>query len=216
MTRLLSVLEPSLIGSMLTVAAQDDAIAIVSHLHDSRYPAIVDATPADAQRKLHQLLDYPSHSLASMVTTGFIRVDAATPCGTFCDQLSQSTDTRPRPVLVVDAQGRYEGMISLQTLYARRNRIRPVGEVANKVEPLSGLTSAESALSSRLWLRFTELPVVDRRHRLLGVVTRASLQRVAGHDTPTEFTLDRMVGELAAGYLTLCGNLLESVVGHRR
>jgi hypothetical protein len=107
-------------------------------------------------------------------------------------------------------------MISLQALYARRNRTRPVGELASQVEPLSGLTSAESALSSRLWLRYTALPVVDRRHRVLGVVTRALLQRVAGRETAGEFTLDRVVGELAAGYLNLCGNLLESVLGQRR
>ncbi len=216
LTGLLGHLEPQFIGRLLMAAAQDDAVAICSHLRESLYPAILAAAPAAGRQRIRQLLEYPSHSLAALVTTDFIRVEAGTLCGAFCEQLSTSSDTRPRPILVVDAQGRYSGMVSLRALYSRSNRARSVGSVANPVDPLSGMTSAESALSSRLWLRYTELPVVDLRHRLLGVVTRASLQRVAGRDNPAEFSVDRVVGELASGYLSLCGRLLESVLGGRR
>ena len=99
--------------------------------------------------------------------------------------------------------------------YAIRNRSRPVEEVASSVEALSGLTSAESALKSRLWMRFTELPVVDNRHRVLGVVSRAKLLRIAGDDSTADFSFERLFTELATGYLNTCGRLLESVLGKR-
>ncbi len=216
LTGLLGSLEPESISAMLISAPSDVAVAIVSHLQESRYPTILEASPAGKRLSLRQLFDFPSHSLASMATTRFIRVAATTTCGEFSRQLSYSSDTRQRPVLVVDAQGRYLGMLNLQAAYSLKNRAKPVAEVAVQVEPLSGLTSAESALSSRLWTRYNELPVVDGRHRLLGVVSRAALQRVAGDATAVEFSTERLFSELAAGYLSTCGRLLEAMLGKTR
>lgn len=213
---LLGALEPAPICEMLLGAATDDAVAIVSHLQEARYPAILEACPEEERLTLRQLFDYPSHSLASMATTRFIRVGAGTTCGVFSRQLSYSGDTRPRPVLVVDDQGKYLGMLNLQAAFSLKNRSKPVGEVIAHVEPLSGLTSAESALGSRLWTRFNELPVVDARHRLLGVVSRAALQRVAGDDGTAEFGTERLFSELATGYLSTCGRLLETMLGRSR
>jgi Mg/Co/Ni transporter MgtE len=216
LTGLLGALEPEAIAGMLVSATSDDAVAIVSHLQESRYPAILGACPAAKRLSLRQLFDYPSHSLASMATTRFIRVAAKTTCGEFSRQLSYSGDTRQRPVLVVDPQGRYLGMLNLQAVFSVKNRAKTAAEVATHVEPLSGLTSAESALSSRLWTRYNELPVVDARHRLLGVASRAALQRVVGDESAAEFSTERLFSELASGYLNTCGRLLEALLGRTR
>jgi Mg/Co/Ni transporter MgtE len=216
LTGLLGALAPEPICRMLISAPMDDAVAIVSHLQESRYPAILEACPDSQRLSLRQLFDYPSHSLASMATTRFIRIGAGTTCGEFSRQLSYSGDTRPRPVLVVDEQGKYLGMLNLQVAFSLKNRAKPVEEVITHVEPLSGLTSAESALGSRLWTRYNELPVVDGRHRLLGVVSRATLQRVAGDSDASEFSTERLFSELATGYLSTCGRLLEAMLGKNR
>jgi Mg/Co/Ni transporter MgtE len=187
LTSLLSSLESEKIAQMLVAASIDDAVSMVSHLPESRYPAILESAGDAGRAELHQLFEYPSHSLASLATTAFIRVSAGTLCAAFCEQLSNSTDTRSRPV----------------------------EDVASSVEALSGLTSAESALKSRLWMRFTELPVVDNRHRVLGVVSRAKLLRIAGDDSTDDFSFERLFTELATGYLNTCGRLLESVLGKR-
>lgn len=215
LTSLLSALASGKIADMLVAASTDDAVSIVSHLPESRYHPILESAEYARRAELRQLFEYPSHSMASLATTAFIRVSADTRCAEFCEQLSNSTDTRTQPVLVVDSQGRYQGMLSLRVAYAIRNRSRTVGEVASSIEALSGLTSAESALSSRLWMRFTELPVVDGRHRLLGVVSRATLLRVAGDGSKADFSFERLFAELATGYLNTCGRLLESVLGKR-
>ena len=216
LTGLLGALEPAVICRLLIAAKMDDAVAIVSHLQESRYPAILEACPVDQRLVLRQLFDFPSHSLASLATTQFIRVSARTTCGEFSRQLSLSSDTRPRPVLVVDEQGRYMGVLALQAAFSRKNRAKPVAEVMASLEPLSGMTSAESALGSRLWSRYTDLPVVDSRHRVLGVVNRATLQRVAGDSTAAEFSTERLFSELATGYLDTCGRLLEAMLGRTR
>jgi hypothetical protein len=58
-----------------------------------------------------------------------------------------------------------------------------------------------------------ELPVVDARQRLLGVVKREVLQRVADGDELSDFDLEHMFAELATGYLNTCAELLESLLG---
>lgn len=216
LTGLLGILESGLICEMLINAKTDDAVAIVSHLHESRYSAILDACPEQDHLSLRKLFDYPAHSLAALATTRFIRVGARTTCAEFSRQLAHSGDTSSRPVLVVDEQGRYLGLLTLQSAFSLKNRKKPVADVITAVEPLSGMTSAESAIGSRLWTRHTELPVVDSRHRVLGVVSRAALQRVAGSDSPADFSTERLFSEIAVGYLNTCGRLLEAMLGRIR
>lgn len=216
LTGLLGTLDPGLIGRMLEDASVDEAVALVSHLNESRYPAVLAAAPEEVRGTLYQLLQFPSHTLASLVTTEFIRVPADTLCRVFCEQLSASADTRPRPVLVVDKQGHYQGLLRLRAAYARKNRGRPVGQVADAVEPLSGLTDAATALGSRKWADYPELPVVDNRHRILGVVSRSTLERLVRDDRPGSFSLERVLSELAGGYLDTCGRVLESLLGRPR
>tara|TARA_R110001599_G_scaffold353881_1_gene602034 strand:+ start:16029 stop:16844 length:816 start_codon:yes stop_codon:yes gene_type:complete len=210
---LLGTVDPALLARMLRAAKTDEAVALVSHLNESRYASILDAVPAPERRSLYELLEFPSYSVASLVTTDFIRVPENTSCRVFCEQLSASTDTSPRPVLVINQQGKYYGILSLTAAYSRRNRARPVGQVATNVEPLNGNTAASTALTARQWMKYSELPVVDSRHRILGVVNRAALERVAGDSTPLEFNFERVLSELASAYLSLCARVLESVLG---
>ena len=213
LTGLLGSIEPALLARMLGAAKTDEAVALVSHLNESRYASVLEAVPAPERRSLYELLEFPSYSVAALVTTDFIRVQESTSCGTFSEQLSASTDTSPRAVLVVDQNGKYRGILSLPAAYSRKNRARPVGQIAINVEPLNGNTAASQALTARQWIKYSELPVVDSRHRILGVVNRASLERVAGDFAPREFSFERVLSELATAYLSLCARVLESVLG---
>lgn len=213
LTNLLGILQPEFICRMLAQTATDDAVAIVSHLHESRYPSILAASSGKERSTLQHLFEFPSSSLANLVTTHFIRVKADTLCAAFCEQLSVRADPHPHPIVVVNHARKYLGILNLNTVYARRNSTRTVGEVALPLEPLSARTDASTALTSKLWLHHTELPVVDEHHRLLGVVGRASLLRVAGQSVPASFTLERVISELAASYLDICSRLIAAVLG---
>lgn len=216
LTRLLADFEPERLCRLLLSAPMDEAVALVSHLHVSRYPALREACPPEQRAILAELLEFPSHSLAALATTDFIRVSAETSCAEFAEQLANSTDTQLKPVLAVDRQGRYMGLVNLQAVYARRNRTKKVGEIASKVEALNGITDAASALTARQWMHHSEVPVVDQHHRLLGVVERGALERVAGKDSSLELSLEGIASELALGYLNLCGRLLEAALGQRK
>jgi Mg/Co/Ni transporter MgtE len=213
LSSLLGILQPEFICRMLVETATDDAVAIVSHLHESRYPDILSSSSGKDRSLLQHLFEFPSSSLANLVTTNFIRVGADKLCAAFCEQMSERADPQPRPIVVVDQHRKYLGILNIDRVYARRNATRTVGEIAIPLEALSALTDAATALTSRLWLHHTELPVVDERHRLLGVVGRASLLRVVGQSAPTGFTLERIISELAASYIDICSRLIATVLG---
>ena len=80
LTGLLGTIRPELVARLLLSAAADEAVTLVSHLHESRYGAILETVPPEERWSLQELLEFPSHSVASLVTTGFIRVVAETPC----------------------------------------------------------------------------------------------------------------------------------------
>jgi Mg/Co/Ni transporter MgtE len=213
LTGLLAVLEPESLCGMINAAPVDDAVALIAHLHESRYEALVAACPEGSRRSLQQLLQFPSHSLAALVTTEFVRVTSDTACKTFTEQLANSDNPSSGPVLVVDRKGKYIGMAELQAVIARKNRSRTAGDVAVKVTPLNGMTDAATALTAREWARHPELPVVDLQHRVLGIVSRDALLRVVGDDAPMNFSMERMLSELANGYLNICSRMLEAVLG---
>lgn len=216
LTGLLSTLAPDTIGRMLLAASTDDAVAVVSHLSETRYPAILEAAPEQRRAELQQLLEFPAHSIASLATTSFVRVAAHTRCRDFGLQLSEGSEPVAGPVVVVDGAGRYLGMVNPHALYRRRNAGRTLAEVAVAVAPLNGAADIDTALGSRLWASQPELPVVDRQHRLLGVVNRAALLRVAGDREPAPYSVERLFADLAIGYLDTCGRVVESLLGRGR
>lgn len=213
---LLAVLEPERLSAMINAAPTDGAVALIAHLHESRYEALLAACPEGQRQALRHLLQFPSHSLAALATTDFVRVTSNTLCKTFAEQLADSDNPSFGPVLVVDSKGRYLGMAEVQAVIARRNRSRTAGDVAVKVTPLNGMTDAATALTAREWARHPELPVVDLQHRVLGIVSRDALLRVVGDDAPMNFSLERIVSDLATGYLNICSRMLEAVLGKPR
>lgn len=216
LTALLATLAPDTIGRMLLAASTDDAVAIVSHLSDSRYPALLEAAPEEQRAALRQLLEFPAHSIASLATTAFVRVSEQTRCRDFGRQLSEGSEPVAGPVVVVDGAGRYLGLVNAHALYRRRNAGRTLGDVAVSVAPLSGAADIATALDSRLWTNYPDLPVVDRQHRLLGVVNRAALLRVAGDREPAPYSVERLFADLAIGYLDTCSRVVESLLGRPR
>ncbi|GAB3285616.1 magnesium transporter MgtE N-terminal domain-containing protein [Parahaliea aestuarii] len=213
LTGLMETLPPAQVAALLADASADEAVALAAHLHESRYETVLQAAPEEERGTLYQLLQFPSHTLAALVSSDFIRVADDTLCQEFCEELSGSTDTRAQPVLVVGPQGHYRGLLNLRAAFARKNRGRTVGQVVDNVEPLSGLTDAATALGSRQWADHADLPVVDHQQRVLGVISRAALERVAGETRPGEFGIEKVLTELASGYLNTCGRVMESLLG---
>ncbi len=213
LTSLLSDIDAALLAKLLVAAQTDEAVALVSHLSDSRYASVIDSVPASQRQPLYELLEFPAYSVASLASTEFIRVLESSSCEALSEQLSNSDNTRPRPVLVVDQQGKYIGMVSLLAVYSRKNGSRLLGQISVPIEPLNGNMAASQAVTAKQWMRHAELPVVDSRYRLLGVVNRASLERVSRDLAPMEFSLERVLSELATAYLNLCARILESVFG---
>ncbi|MFT5483766.1 MAG: Mg/Co/Ni transporter MgtE [Halieaceae bacterium] len=209
--QLLAEQAPAATSEMLFGANHDDAMALVAHLQESRYPEILMASQNSHRKKLRRLFEFPSHSLSAIASPEFLRVTESTLCEVFCKELVSAEQEHPRPIFAVNDSGVYRGVVNVYALIATSNRTKSVKAVANYVPPLHGDISADAALNSPEWLEHLALPVTDGKQRIIGAVTRAQLLRLVPDDGGAHHGLETILSELAAGYLSYCTDIMKSL-----
>ena len=68
LTGLLGAMNTAKLCQIIVAAPTHEAVALVSHLQESRYQALMAVCPPEHQKALQDLLKFPSHSLAALVT----------------------------------------------------------------------------------------------------------------------------------------------------
>jgi Mg/Co/Ni transporter MgtE len=217
LSQLLAAQPPGATSEMLTKAKHDDAVALVAHLHEARYPEILAASKRSELGKLNRLFEFPQLSLSALASPEFIRVNENTGCEEFCTELEAYGENATRPVFTVDEEGVYRGVLDTFRLLAARNRKIKVREISDYVTPLSGDTTAATALDAPEWLEHLALPVTDHRQRIIGCVTRSRLRRLVPDTRAERYGFEMMLSEMATAYLVYCADILRSLFarGHK-
>ncbi|CZQ91472.1 aldolase-type tim barrel [Trichococcus palustris] len=78
-------------------------------------------------------------------------------------------------LFVTDAAGTLQGMLTLEAIEQNRRRPVPVGEVMTKVSFVREGTLVRDALQRILKLGYKNIPVVDEKNHLIGLITRTSI-----------------------------------------
>ena len=201
----------------LVDAPFEEAVTLLSRVPRERRLVLINALP-DRQRR-QQLLrheQYPAHSVGSLVGDVPLRFNAAAPVSQALLDIQAIGSDDAVPLVVVDKQGRYLGTFNIWRLLSRRRPTGLIGDYINRVKPLFPETSIANAAENAGWDRYSWLPVVDNRGRVLGAVSRSSLMAAARRLSGTseqagEFTLGLMRELVYA-----MGNLLDTVLGRRR
>ena len=204
-------------GQWLADARFDDAVTLLSRLPRERRLVLVNAL-SDRERR-QQLLrhqQYPGHSVGSLVGDVPLRFNAEEPVAEALAEIWEIGGDDPGPLVVVDRQGRYLGVLNVWRLLSRKRPTGVVGDYVNRVSPLFPETSIANAANDAGWDRHSWLPVIDSRRRVLGAVSRASLmsasRRLAGSgEQASEFTM-----ELMRELVYAMGELLDLILGRRR
>jgi magnesium transporter len=212
LSQLLAQQADQVTGDMLLAAKHDDAVALVSHLQESRYAAILDACPRKKRKRLERLFEFPSLSLSSLASPEFIRVSCDALCESISLELQAYRDTHPRPIFAVDSNGTYQGMVNALALIARKNRKLQVRAITEFVPPLSGDLGSAAARESPEWLKYLALPVTDSHQRIIGAITREQLQRFLPDTGAARGGLELILSELAEGYLDFCAEMMRSLL----
>ena len=206
--RLLRGMSPGLVSSLLLAARHEQAIALVSHIPESAYSDILAATERRRRGAVTRLFDVPMRSVAALAVPEFMRVLADTRCEDIIKQLAGETPPFRLPILVVDEQGTFVGELDPADIIIAASGGAMARQVVRPLDPLNGRVSAEDALGAAEWEDHLQLPVVDAKHRLIGVVERDVLARHARTGDAPAFGLDALLIGMARWYLDFCSHTL--------
>lgn len=216
LSAVLADLDPATIGRLLTESRHDDMVTVLAHLPAARYEEVLAASSETAQTELRQRFNFPAENLGAIASTDFIRASMDTRCSDVKRELEMSASDSDLPIIVVDDVGRYQGLVSPFAVVKDKHARLAVGSLLRPVEALRASMPVRSALSTPAWREVSALAVVDAQGAIVGAISEAVLWRAMGKAEPGSENLEQLVGEVAAGYLAVCAELIESIVGNRR
>jgi CBS domain-containing protein len=165
-------------------ASFDDAVMLLSRLpRERRLPMVNSLGNRSLRQRLLRHLQFPTHSVGALVGDIRLHISLHANVEDVVDELRDAAGDEPEPVVVVDSDGRYVGMLHLWRVLVSAHAVGRIQDYVQEVAPLHPEIAISDALHNEGWLRHNWLPVVDHRQRVLGSVSRAKLFQ-ATSDSP--------------------------------
>lgn len=194
----------------------DDAIMLLSRMRRERRIALIGSVrDRRLQRRLMRHQQYPRHSTGFYVEDVFLRIDIDTPVRAVLDELRGDEREDPPLMVVVDASGRYAGVLNPWHLMNSRLNSQRLSEQMEYVQPISPETPVTAAAEHEGWLEHNWLPVVDNKQRVLGALSRAAVLGAANRVSPSKQSTASLLLELVDGVTHTLGEMLEGLLGRR-
>ena len=164
----------------LVDAPFDDAVTLLSRIPRDRRLALVNSLDdRDRQRQLLRHQQYPAHSVGALVTEIPLRVGAESPAAELLAELRKLDDEAQGPVVIVDTEGRYLGVLDRWRLILRSPQSGTVRDYLVAVRALRPETPVNTVATSDEWHTRNWMPVIDHQRRVLGAVSREKVLRAA-------------------------------------
>ena len=194
-------------------APHDHAVTLLSRIPRERRLSIVNSL-ADRERRLRLLrhLQFPAHSVGSMVGDVLYRINVDEQAADVLDNLRAGGAEEPWRIVAVDSNGQYAGGVDLWRLVASDKLVGTIRDYMLDVPSILPETPIADAVSREDWLRHNWLPVVDHRRHVLGGVSRAKLFGAAGQNTMGRSKIDPVFSDLMSDLVYVFAALLDGVL----
>jgi Mg/Co/Ni transporter MgtE len=186
--RIAAALPPSRFGAIaeldsarlvgwLEQADLDTGVAFVGRLPRQQGLQLIDALKNQKlKRRLGRALRYPSHCVGAWVAGDVIQVSMDSVAADVRKELRRIDGQDGARAVVLDARGRYAGMLDVWRLLIAERAEGRVREFIQPVLPLRPETPITDARTTEQWSDHLWLPVVDIDGRVLGYITKKALE----------------------------------------
>lgn len=200
----------------LSNAPLKDAVTLLSRIPRERSLALVNSVRnRERRRRLLQFLKYPSHSVGALVSDVPVRLTADTRAKEVLAELRAMDTTDPGPLIVVQPDGRYLGMLDLWALVVKDPPTGAISEYTIAAAALHPETTLESAVQNPAWHDFNWLPVIDHAKQVLGGVSRSSVFNAARKEIRGQRQWGDFLSVLIVDVIQTLGGLIEHIIGDR-
>ncbi|MDA1081146.1 MAG: magnesium transporter [Gemmatimonadetes bacterium] len=162
-------------AALVAAMTPDDRADTLEDIEESHAENIVEALPAETRRNTEQLLLYPPESAGGLMTTELVSVPASYTVEETLRRVREIARGGRREamnvVYTIDANGCLAGVLSLRELLAAPEGARMADVAWSEVRKVAVTADREEVAELISEYDLVAIPVVDEKHRVLGVVT---------------------------------------------
>jgi magnesium transporter len=161
------------IADILETLPVDDAAEVLTEIGSDRAQEILSLIEPDDAQAIGQLLDFPEQSAGRLMTTDVFRIQEDWTVQETLDFLRKlhGTPGSLANLYVVDKGGHLVGVLSLR-VFVTEDPSTLIREIMDsEVISVNAYADREEAAKLVAHYDFYAIPVVDREHRLLGIIT---------------------------------------------
>ena len=170
---LMERLDNERLASVFDRLPAEDAVDLLDEIEEERAHAILAAMAPERARQLETLRSYPGNSVGHLMTRSFPRVTddlTVTEALGYLRAANADIDTM-HDIYIVDDDAHLVGVMSLRELVMARPDRSLSDVMQTRIVSVTAETDQEAAANLISRYNLLALPVVDDRHRLLGLVT---------------------------------------------
>ena len=172
----------------------DDKIDVLEELPANIVDKILEKTPKEERKLINTFLNYPDTCAGSLMTPDYISLQESMTVGEAMAHIKrEGMDSETVYTCYVKKGGRkLEGIVSLRSLVVADDEIR-VSELMNTEYMYVNVYDDQEEVSEMFKkYGFLAIPVVDKEHRLVGIITVDDILDVIEEETTED--IERMAG----------------------
>ena len=199
-------------AAILRDLAHHDATTLLRLVRVDMRNTVLAELPTSMAKRLHRSLQHSVNSVGAWTDPD---IPLLSPEHTVDDALRYLRDTRTASHIFLESasNGRFLGAIGVHDLLSSE-RATPLANLpVHEIAPLSNRAALASVAFHPAWDDYLVLPVVGRRHNVLGGLSRTALRRgVHVQRAATQMTPSSVLGNLVAALLLTCAGLMRLAV----
>jgi magnesium transporter len=204
--RILSEMDPAMAASVLedmrapeasmvvSAMAPDDAVDVLEHLPDKVHDAIVDEMEPDEAAEVRQLEQYPPDTAGGIMSPEVTALAEGLTVEQAINELRRLSEELEQMfyVYVVDQRRHLLGVLSMRDLILARPDRKLSQIMHTEVSSVPVTMDQEQVARTMRRNKYLAMPVVDGRHRLIGIVTADDIADVIEEEATED--LQKMFG----------------------
>lgn len=212
--RVLDLLADEQALNILNACGTQAAVALLRQLPEPKRSRLISGLSAVTAVASRMLLGFPEDACGSWADPEIVVLNDNATATDALQRLRAAGDSVEGMIYLVDSAGRLAGTVRLNALLRAPEHARLASLAEYPPSVLPAMTPVMAALSLPAWAQTLCLPVVDRDHRLLGVLQRAALMRAAGNrdHRVSENAEHSTVATIAASYWGIVSVLLQALL----
>ncbi|MCL2349567.1 MAG: magnesium transporter [Planctomycetaceae bacterium] len=194
------------IAEFLPTIPSDDRINILRQVEKQTFGELLAILPPETRRDIQRLSVFPPDSCGSVMSTGFIRINAQMTVEETIHEIGKQTSDIETVyyLYVVDPKDHLVGIVSAKQLLAAFGKPQTIVSSLMRQDliTIDAMADVEQAASEIARYDLLAIPVVDEEQRLLGIITHDDVTDIVQKEVTEDVYRMAAITPMEEDYLT--------------